>query len=152
MATQQPEETATDWELAGGETVLRPLIEDFVDRMFDDVMIGFLFDGRSRTRIAEMELRLVSEQMGGPYAYTGRDLGKAHRKHPIMGGHFARRRKILDDTAREHGLPDAVRERWLAHVDALRDRILGQDVDDRHCDHAEQAARLEPGASSTGEG
>ena len=111
-----------DWEIAGGEAVMRPLMEDFVARLFEDVMIGFMFEGRSPKRIAEMELRLASVQLGGPLAYTGRDIAEVHRRLPIMGGQFLRRRQILINTLRDHGVDPGVTERWLVHVDALRDQ------------------------------
>ncbi|MGM0577493.1 MAG: group I truncated hemoglobin [Myxococcota bacterium] len=138
----------TDWERLGGEEGTRAIVEDFVDRMFDDVMIGFLFHGKPRRRIKEMELRLASEQLGGPYSYTGRDLGAVHRRLPLMGGHFARRRRILENTLRDHGAGEDVIERWLGHVDALHDEIMGQDVEDE-CSHTQQAARLGDGPSDT---
>ena len=37
----------------------------FVDRVFADVMIGFIFAGKNRDRIREMEYQLAAEQLGG---------------------------------------------------------------------------------------
>ncbi|MCB9730400.1 MAG: group 1 truncated hemoglobin [Deltaproteobacteria bacterium] len=149
MAESAGDRARSDWELAGGEAVLRPAIAEFVDRMFDDAMIGFMFDGRSRTRIAEMELRLASAQLGGPLRYTGRDIAEVHRRLPIMGGQFARRRQILLNTLRARGVDEGVIERWIAHVDALREHIMGSGAVE-HCDHAAQAARLAPRAGTEG--
>ena len=103
-----------------GEERLRAVIEAFVDRMFDDLMIGFFFRSASRERIKEMELQHAAEHLGGPVTYGGRPLDKAHAPHRIMGGHFERRKKILDDTLREHGVSEAIRERWMAHLETLR--------------------------------
>ena len=131
----------TDYEAIGGEQTLRAIIEDFVGRVFDDVMIGFIFLGKNRARITEMEFLLASQQLGGPHAYTGRDIAEVHRRLPIMGGHFDRRRQILVNTLGDHRVPDPVVARWLAHVDDLRAQVLGTGVPDGHCDHALQAAR-----------
>ena len=132
----------SDYEQLGGETGLRAIIDDFVHRVFDDVMIGFLFKGKSLSRLREMEFLLASQQLGGPHRYSGRDIADVHAPLPIMGGHFKRRRKILADTLRDHGAQEAVITRWIAHVDALEDAILGAGVDGDHCDHAAQSARL----------
>jgi hemoglobin len=131
----------SDYEVIGGEPALRAIIDDFVARVFEDVMIGFIFVGKNRQRIAEMEFLLASQQLGGPHPYTGRDIGEVHRRLPIMGGHFDRRRQILKNTLEAHGVPGPVVERWLAHVDSLRDEVLGAGAPDGHCDHALQEAR-----------
>lgn len=104
----------------GGEPALRRIIDRFVDRMFDDVMIGFFFARASRQRIKEKEYEHAAEHLGGGVIYTGRPIQEAHAKHPIMGGQFMRRLKLLDDTLREHGAPERVRQHWLAHAESLR--------------------------------
>jgi hemoglobin len=134
----------SDFERVGGEAGLRAIIEDFTARVFEDVMIGFLFAGKDHRRITEMELRFAEEHLGGPRAYRGRSVREAHRRSPIMGGHFLRRRRLLENTLRDHAVPEDVVGRWLAHVDSLRADVLGelQSVDD--CDHDAQALRIEP--------
>lgn len=109
----------------GGEPALRAIIERFVDRMFDDVMIGFHFRAASRERIKEMEYQHAAEHLGAPVAYAGRPLRAAHAPHRIMGGQFERRKKILADVLAEHGVPEDVRAAWLAHVESLRGEITG---------------------------
>ncbi len=53
---------------------------------------------RTERVIKEMEYQLAAGFLGANIKYTGRPLDKAHVKHPIMGGHFARRRQILKET------------------------------------------------------
>ncbi|MCZ7687549.1 MAG: group 1 truncated hemoglobin [Sandaracinaceae bacterium] len=113
------------FERIGGEPALRAIIDEFVDRMFDDVAIGFFFRRASRERIKEMEYQHAAEHLGGPVRYGGRPLREAHAPHRIMGGQFARRTKILSDVLGAHGVPADVREEWLAHVESLRDDITG---------------------------
>ena len=136
--------SATDFERVGGEAGLRAVIEDFVGRVFDDVMIGFLFQGKPRRRITEMEFQHAAEHLGGPWTYGGRDIGAVHRPLAILGGHFLRRRKILENTLRDHGVDPDVTARWLATVDALAPAVLGDGVPTADCDHDAQARRLGP--------
>jgi len=104
--------------------VLRPILEDFYDRVFADVMIGFFFEGKDKARLVEKELELSLVVFGAdPETYTGRPLTKAHAKHPIMGGHFARRTQILKDTLHDHGFDAAWTQTWLDHTEALRPQI-----------------------------
>lgn len=106
-----------------GEERLRAVIDEFVDRMFDDLMIGFFFRKASKARIKEMELQHAAEHLGAPTSYGGRPLREAHAAHRIMGGHFERRKKILDDTLRAHGVSDEIRARWMTHLETLRPLI-----------------------------
>jgi hypothetical protein len=50
-------------------------------------------------------------------------LDQVHRKFPIMGGHFARRRQILKESIEAHGIADEIKKLWLDHTDALRPLI-----------------------------
>jgi hemoglobin len=126
MSEERANETAaapSAYERIGGEAALRVIIDDFVDRMFGDGMIGFFFRRASRERIKEMELQHAAEHLGGPIHYTGRPLREAHRAHRIMGGQFARRAKILADVLEAHGVPADIRAAWLAHVESLRGEV-----------------------------
>lgn len=114
------------FEQAGGEGKLKEIIDAFIDRVFADRMIGFFFRHADRGRIKEMEYQLAAEFLGGPVRYGGQPLDRAHAKHPIMGGHFARRRQILKETLEAYGVAAPVKEAWLAHTDALRPLITAE--------------------------
>jgi truncated hemoglobin YjbI len=113
----------TSFERIGGEPALRAIIHDFVERIFGDLMIGFFFRRASKERIEEMEFQHAAEHLGGPVRYEGRPISEAHAAHKIFGGHFERRKKILSDVLVAHGVPDDIREAWLAHVESLRAHV-----------------------------
>ena len=112
--------TETPFAQLGGEDKLREIISAFIDRVFEDRMIGFFFRHADRKRIKEMEYQLVANFLGAGIEYQGRPLDKALAKHPIMGGHFARRRQILKETLESYCVPESIKEAWLKHTDALR--------------------------------
>jgi hemoglobin len=111
------------FEQLGGERKLRAIIETFIDRVFADRMIGFFFRHASKERIKKMEYQLAASFLGAPVEYEGRPLDEVHAKHPIMGGHFERRRQLLKETLDFHQVPAAVKEAWLIHTDELRSLI-----------------------------
>jgi hemoglobin len=113
----------TLFEELGGEPVLRKIIDRFIDRVFDDVMIGFLFRNASRERIKAKEYEFAAGQLGAPVAYTGRPLAAAHAPHRIMGGQFMRRLQILKETLAEFGVPEQVQRAWLDHTRQLMSLI-----------------------------
>lgn len=106
-----------------GPDKLRAVITDFYGRLFDDVMIGFLFIGKDRKRLIEKEIELTARFLGADVRYTGKPLRAAHARVPIMGGHFDRRRKILEETLADHDVDPEVRETWIRHTLALRDQV-----------------------------
>ena len=120
------------FEQLGGEDRLREIISAFIDRVFEDRMIGFFFRSADKRRIKELEYQLTARFLGADVAYQGLPLDKAHAKHPIMGGHFARRRQILKETLESYRLPESIKEVWLQHTDALRPLITAQA--DSDCD------------------
>ena len=112
----------------GGEAALRAVIDDFVDRLFDDIMIGYLFAEVDRARLKELEFQHASAFLGGPHAYTGRPLRAAHARHRIMGGQFARRLQLLRNVFAAQRVPEEVQQAFLAHNESLREQITSQDL------------------------
>ena len=117
----------TLFDLAGGEPGLRRVVERFVDRVFDDVMIGYLFRAADRARVKQKEFEHAAEQLGGPVSYTGRPLAAAHGPHRIRGGQFMRRIQILRETFRELDVPSAVADAIIENNLSLREQITSDD-------------------------
>jgi len=111
------------YELAGGEATLRAVLEDFYERVFADVMIGFFFRDADRGRLVQKELELALGLLGADCAYTGQPLPEAHARHRIMGGQFDRRLQILRETMADHGLPEEVQAAWVRHTESLRAQV-----------------------------
>lgn len=98
---------------------LPALVERFVDRMFADFIVGFLFEGRDRDRIVRHELELARKHLFGVGGYTGRPIGPLHRALKLNRGHFRRRLAVLRTVLREEGVPEPVIARWITHDAAL---------------------------------
>lgn len=113
----------TLYESLGGEPVLRAIIDDLVERLFSDLMIGFFFRDANKARIKELEFQLAAELLGGPQRYRGRPLSEAHAAHRIMGGQFDRRTQILREVLTQHGVSEAVRTAWLEDIEARRGEV-----------------------------
>lgn len=111
------------YDALGGEAGLRPIIDAFVRRVFADPMIGFHFWNVDQAKLAQRELEFTARFLGSDMRYTGRGMRHAHMRHRIMGGHFDRRRQILAEVIDAHQVPKPIKEKWLAHVDALRATI-----------------------------
>ncbi|MGH7815944.1 MAG: group I truncated hemoglobin [Candidatus Binatia bacterium] len=120
------------FERLGGEQKLKEIVDSFIDQVFADRMIGFFFRNADRARIKELEYQLAAEFLGADVKYTGRPLGQIHANHPIMGGHFARRRQIFKETLERFQVSEEIKLALLRHTDALRPLITPESGSD--CD------------------
>jgi hemoglobin len=132
----------------GGEPALRRIIDRFVDRVFDDVMIGFFFRNARRERIKQKEYEFAAQHLGAGTEYTGRPIGEAHRAHPIMGGQFARRLMILKETLEAEHVPEHVKQHWLAHTESQRALVTADQGRECDPDRARQRVETLPNAPS----
>ncbi len=107
-----------------GADALRSLIADFYDRVFRDVMIGFMFQGKDKQHLIDREWELIAALLGAPgVKYTGRPMRTAHAQHTIFGGHFERRLQILREAMRDHAVDAEVQQVWIDHTQSLRAQI-----------------------------
>jgi hemoglobin len=132
--------TESLFEKLGGENRLRRIIDTFIDRVFEDRMIGFFFRHADRQRIKDLEYQLAAAFLGADIKYQGRPLAKAHANHPIMGGHFARRRQIFKETLESYRVEEGVKAALLSHTDSLRPLITPETGSD--CDPIGARARV----------
>jgi hemoglobin len=116
----------TPFDRIGGEA-LRRVLEDFYARVLADPMIGYLFAASNVHRLIQKEWELTARLLGAPQRYTGRPIGEAHAGRRILGGHFARRQRILDEVLEAHGVDPEVRRVWREHNDALRAQVTRDD-------------------------
>ena len=123
----------------GGER-LRAVLSDFYDHVFADTMIGFLFWGKDKATLIQREWEFTARLLGPDVPYTGRPIQKAHAQSPTLGGHFARRLKLLQDMMQKHDVPESVRKVWVEHTHALRPQVTRDSS--AECDHEKNAARL----------
>jgi hemoglobin len=134
-----------------GEPALRAVITEFYDRVFRDVMIGFMFQGKDRAHLIEREYELTANLLGAQgVTYTGRPMRAAHARHTIFGGHFERRLQILRETLADHAVDGEVCAVWIAHTLALRDQITrdrGSECKDTgEADREVEAGAVDPDA------
>jgi hemoglobin len=107
-----------------GDAKLRAVISDFYDRVFRDVMIGFMFQGKDKQHLIDREFELAARMLGASHiTYTGRPMRTAHGAHTIFGGHFERRLQILRETMADHAVDADVQQVWIDHTQALREQI-----------------------------
>ncbi|HEY8089206.1 MAG TPA: group 1 truncated hemoglobin [Polyangiaceae bacterium] len=114
----------TMYEAIGGPERIRAVLQSLYDRIFDDPIIGFLFQGRDKAHLVEQQLAFTCKFLGGPEKYTGRPLPEVHAVLPLLAGHFDRRHRLLEQVLEEQGVPLEVRRVWLGIDTNLRSSVL----------------------------
>ena len=109
----------TRFDAIGGEPVVRAIVDRFVDRCFEDRIIGFLFAGKDRERLKVHEYTHTAMSLGAPVAYEGRPVVPLHRPMRLNAGHFRRRLALLRQEILRAGVSEERAEAWLAPQRAL---------------------------------
>ncbi|MFN9810592.1 MAG: hypothetical protein ACK6CU_13270 [Deltaproteobacteria bacterium] len=111
-------------------SLIRAVSRDLVTRMARDPMIGFAFAGVDLARLAELEYQHASRTLGFDVPYEGRPLEAAHFPRRIFGGQFDRRMVLLREILAEREVPAPLRDAWLAHAAAQRERVVARGAPD----------------------
>jgi hemoglobin len=121
----------TPYDAIGGEAQVRGVLQTLYDRLFEDPIVGFLFEGKDKAHIVEQQVAFTCRFLGGPQSYAGKPLPEAHASLPLLAGHFDRRHWVLKQVLEEQGLPEEVRSTWLRIDSALKTSVLAAGEDAR---------------------
>ena len=121
----------TLYESIGGEEKVRAVLQALYDRLFDDPIVGFLFDGKDKAHIVAEQLVFTCAFLGGPQRYRGKPLPEAHAALPLLPGHFNRRHRLLEQVLDEQGVPSDVKRVWLNIDESLRTSVLAAGAEAR---------------------
>jgi hemoglobin len=111
MSTETTESRSL-YEVVGGGDALKLAVDRFYERVVADPQLTHYFDGQDIPRIKRHQVLLLSQVLGGPAEYTGRQLGEAHAQLAITDPDYDR---VVDhlvgtlrDLAVDHSVVSAV--------------------------------------------
>lgn len=120
----QLENSMTLYEKYGGEGTIKTLVEAFYDRILKDPNLAPVFEKVDLGPLKRHQALFISQALGGPTQYEGRDLAEAHHGLAITNGQFDRVAAHLGDAMADLG----VSEEDIATVVTLLDSLRGQAV------------------------
>jgi hemoglobin len=95
----QPESAGpTLYERAGGADALRLAVENFYAAVLADPALAPYFAGHDVSDIKRHQVLLLTQLLGGPAGYTGRELGPAHAGLQITDEDYDRVARHLEQT------------------------------------------------------
>ncbi|KRE30979.1 group 1 truncated hemoglobin [Agromyces sp. Soil535] len=115
--TNQPDlEERSDYAAVGGGPAIAAVVDRFyVLVLADDRLRGF-FDGVEMVRLKRHQVALVSQVMGGPVSYAGRDLREAHEGMSISPEDFVSVAEHLVTALTDAGVEPAIIDRVVATI------------------------------------
>jgi hemoglobin len=119
------------YDRIGGAPAIREAVDRFYRRLLDDPELAAYFTG-DLTVLKQHQAALLTQVLGGPGRYSGRDLKAAHAPLHIPSAHFRRVVFYLVGTAWELGAPMDVVLALGETVSSLQDQIVSADAEDLH--------------------
>lgn len=99
----------------GGRDRLFDIHGKFYDKVFSHPVIGAFFVGKKKLHQQNQLTDFMMRIFGGPVIYGGRMPKSAHQHMFITEDVFDIRHKLLEDTLKECGINEELREKWLRY-------------------------------------
>ncbi|HWU86259.1 MAG TPA: group 1 truncated hemoglobin [Kofleriaceae bacterium] len=120
---------ATVYDLIGGAAAMEAAVDAFYRRVLSDDRIAQFFDGVDMERQAAKQKAFLTMVLGGPSAYTGKDMRAAHAHlvaRGLSGAHFDAVVEHLGATLAELGVPAELIGQVAATAESVRGDVLGR--------------------------
>jgi|SRR5919199_167578 hemoglobin len=106
--TTETTDSRSLYEIAGGGDALKLAVDRFYERVVTDPQLAGYFEGQDVSRIKRHQVLLLSQVLGGPAQYDGRQLGEAHAHLHVNAPDYDRVVEHLVAVLRELGVDDSV--------------------------------------------
>jgi hemoglobin len=120
---------ASIYEQLGGEASINVAVDIFYRKVLSDPKLTSFFESTDMERQAAKQKAFLTMVLGGPVAYTGRDMRSAHAALVTRGlndAHFDAVVGHLGATLKELGVPDALIGQVAATAESVRNDVLGR--------------------------
>lgn len=118
------DDSRSDYERVGGGPAVAQVVDSFYRRVLADPALAPFFAGIDMARLRRHQVLLISQVLGGPAEYDGRELRAAHEPLGISDGDFDRVVAHLVTALRDAGVPDDIIGRVGATLGATRGDVV----------------------------
>jgi hemoglobin len=112
------------FDAVGGLPTLQKVHKIFYDKVYAHPWLGQFFLGHSQEAIENRQTSFMAEKMGGPVVYMGKEMAMTHEAMYITEELFYLRRSLLEESLKEVGLDEVLRERWLKIDGAFMSKVV----------------------------
>ncbi|MFF2370649.1 group 1 truncated hemoglobin [Agromyces sp. NPDC058110] len=114
----------SDYAAVGGAPAVTTVVNRFYELVLGDDLLASHFEGIEMARLKRHQVALVSQVMGGPVAYEGRELRAAHAGMGITAEQFGAVAGHLIAALTEAGVPSEIIDRTVSAVAATQPDIV----------------------------
>ena len=119
----------TLYEAIGGLPTLQKAHKIFYDKVYAHDWLGQFFAGHNQKAIEDRQTSFMAEKMGGPDPYPGKEIKMVHETMYITRELFDIRQALLEESLREAGVEEELRERWLRIDSAFMQHIIKDSIE-----------------------
>lgn len=112
------------WQALGEGRLLREILTDFYERVFEDPVLAPYFKGVTRERLVGQVYSMMRDVFAGERTYFGMRPRTAHHWMVISDEIFDRREALMEECLRRHGLPEPLVHRWRRFEETFRADIV----------------------------
>ena len=127
MSESVTNEKTSLYERLGGEQRVRKIVNDVLDKNFNNPAIGHYFQSVDMAQLKKLVFEFFSMGTGGPHKYTGRDMVTSHADLKIREEDF----RIANEDTRSALEENDVEEPVINEVIAILDSMKGDVVRDK---------------------
>ena len=114
----------TVFERVGGFARVRLMVSDFYEKVLDSPILIPYFEEVDMSRLIDHQTRFFAAIMGGPASFTDEQLARTHHRLQVTDDAFDEMVTLFQETVEDHGLGDGDVGRLVAHIEALRSRVV----------------------------
>ena len=118
------EGAVSDYERVGGGAAIRIVVDRFYELVLGDFRLAPYFESTDLPRLKRHQVLLISQVLGGPASYDGRDLRQAHAGMDISREDFGLVVGYLAQALSEAGVEAAVIARVGATLAEAEDDVV----------------------------
>lgn len=126
--TDAPGAPVSHYDRLGGAATITEAVDRFYARVLDDAELAPYFAETDLAAVRRHQVLLLSQVLGGPAAYDGRQLGDAHRGLAITDAHYDKVVGHLVNVLVELGADDEAIAAAGAVVTEVKGDIVGSDA------------------------
>ena len=112
------------YDAIGGDVAINATVEEFYKRVLNDTELRAQFDGINLAKLKKHQVDFFTTALGGPGAYNGRSLAKAHTGLNITVDQFERVVDHLSATLVSLGVDFQTVQEIIKRVMPLQDDIV----------------------------
>ena len=114
----------TLYERLGGEKKLKKIVNDILDKNFNNPIISHHFRNTDMNKLKKLVFEFFSMGTGGPHQYTGRDMITAHTGLHISGKDFLVGNDDVLLALEENGIGQEEKEEVIAILDSMKADVI----------------------------